>query len=300
MKEGICDLISGEPTTLLIGDLASTHDRNAFHSLRSHGQQSKHAMPNNQSPHLITIIVINNGGEIFSLTIAKHGADVGFEEFFGTPTDDYSFSKEAQSFGIDFDEVSSYKDFKKQYTKSFHEKKYTIIEVKVFGRTLHVAVHAEIYKCAIQLIDRFLEVENRQDYVPYEYICQSKLPAKIYAEGKVTLITCSIILPKDRKTVVLLHGWMGDKNDWDDKKLLLSQEITKDWNIVSIDLSSSGSAPSLVFKDHHLSRISLDMNNSFLSTNKSDMRKITVDNVAQSAIQCLHNDYGLDNIDVLC
>ena len=72
-------------------------------------------MSNNQSPHLTTIIVINNGGGIFSLTIAKHGADVGFEEFFGTSTDDYSFSKGAQSFGIDFDEVSSYKDFKKQY-----------------------------------------------------------------------------------------------------------------------------------------------------------------------------------------
>ena len=42
------------------------------------------------------------------------------------------------------------------------------------------------------------------------------------------------------------------------------------------------------------------MNNSFLSTNKSDIRKIFVDNVAQSVIQCLHNDYGLDNIDVLC
>ena len=215
-------------TTLLIRDLTLIHDLNAFHSLKSHGQQSKHAMSNDQSPHLTTIIVINNGGGICSfLPIAKHGADVGFEEFVGTPTDDYSFSKGAQSFGIDFDEVSSYKDFKKHYKKSFHEKKYTIIEAKVVGRTLHIAVHAEIYKCAIQLIDRCLEVENRQDYIPYEYICQSKIPTKIYTEGKVTLITCSVILPKDRKTVVLLHGWMGDKNDWDDKGLLLSQEIKK-------------------------------------------------------------------------
>merc|ERR1712238_413250 len=37
-----------------------------------------------------------------------------------------------------------------------------------------------------------------------------------------------------------------------------------------------------------------------LSANKSDIRKISVDNVAQSVIQCLHNDYGLDKIDVLC
>lgn len=93
---------------------------------------------------------------------------------------------------------------------------------------------------------------------------------------------------------------MGDKNDLDDKGLLLSQEITKDWNIVSVVLPSPGSAPSLVFEDHHLTRIALDMNNSFLSTNKSDIRKISVDNVAQSVIQCLHNEYGLDNIDVLC
>ena len=291
----------GEPTTLLIGDLATIHDLNAFHSLKGHGQQSKHAMSNKQSPHLTTIIVNNNGGGIFSfLPIAKHGADVGFEEFFGTPTDDYSFSKGAQSFGIHFDEVSSYKDFKKQYKKSFHEKKSTIIEAKVVGRTQNVAVHAEISKCVIQLIDRFLEVENRQDYVPYGYFRPSKLPAKIYAEGKETLITGSFILPKDRKTVVLLHGWMGDKNDWDDIGLLLSQEITKDWNIVSIDMPGHGSAPSLVSEDHHLTRIALEMDNSFLSANKSDIRKISVDNVAQSVIQCLHNDYGLDKIDVLC
>ena len=89
---------TSSPTTLLIGDLSTIHDLNALHNLghRGHPDGTVGSKSIRGSPQLTTVVVNNNGGGIFSfLPIAKYGSEVGYEEFFGTPTDLFSFSKGA-------------------------------------------------------------------------------------------------------------------------------------------------------------------------------------------------------------
>ena len=71
-----------------------------------------------QKVHPLTTIVLNNdGGGIFSfLPIAKYGTDVSFEEFFGTPTNSFSFERGAQAFGLPFRRADNSTSFEKAYT----------------------------------------------------------------------------------------------------------------------------------------------------------------------------------------
>jgi pimeloyl-ACP methyl ester carboxylesterase len=44
----------------------------------------------------------------------------------------------------------------------------------------------------------------------------------------------------DSKTLVLLHGWMGDREEWDDAAKILAQSLPSEWSIVSVDLPGHG------------------------------------------------------------
>ena len=98
---------SSSPTTLLIGgDLATLHDLNVFHNLsqRSRHRDSPVPQKTNNPPlslSLTSIIVNNDGGGIFSfLPIAKHGNDVSFETFFGTPTNSFHLERALKPSGF--------------------------------------------------------------------------------------------------------------------------------------------------------------------------------------------------------
>ena len=142
---------SSSPTTLLIGgDLATLHDLNVFHNLsqRSRHRDSPVPQKTNNPPlslSLTSIIVNNDGGGIFSfLPIAKHGNDVSFETFFGTPTNSFSFGKGAEVFGLPFDNASQYETFKTKYRKSLFLEEPSILEAQVVDRNQNVQVRALI------------------------------------------------------------------------------------------------------------------------------------------------------------
>ena len=193
-------------TTLLIGDLATLHDLNAFHNLNS-PKRKKGALP------LTSIIVNNDGGGIFSfLPIAKHGNDVGFEEFFGTPTSAFSFRKGAEAFGLPYEKASSYNEFK--YAHMITRAHLQIMEASVVSREQNVQVHAEITRMVVQDLEHYMESGDRKES---ELPSNLKLSTKIFRKDELR-INGDIKAQKsnnDMKTLVLLHGWMGDKDDWD-------------------------------------------------------------------------------------
>jgi hypothetical protein len=215
------------PTTLVIGDLATLHDVSSLHSLATDMARSyNQARAKKRSP-LTTIVVNNDGGGIFSfLPIAQHGNDVAFDEFFGTPTNSFSFEKGAEAFGLTFDRATDYSSFRKVYTTSQQTSKHRLIEARVAGRAANVAIHRGVTKRVETLIGALLK-EKAQKTTDSE-----RLSIKQYSvqnsESKA---------PKNRRTLVLLHGWMGEKTDWDEVADELVKRLGQNWTVISVDVS---------------------------------------------------------------
>lgn len=281
---------SEDPTTLVVGDLASLHDLNAFHTLArtsSSTQQPHSPSSSSHSPPLTTVIVNNDGGGIFSfLPIAKYGNDVGFEDFFGTPTHSFSFDNAAKAFGLPYSGASSFDDFKQSYTKAIEAGSPSIVEARVVGRDTNVAVHAEITRLAKQFIDDFLE-GARHDSVAGDIAHQS-LPVKIHQMEEVEIKTTK------QKTLLLLHGWMGDKEEWDEVSTALSKELSDEWKVVAIDLPGHGESPLLLSESHHAVRTALGIE---LDAQHADL---SIDGLASAVLTSLKKDHGIDELDAVC
>ncbi len=274
---------SSSPTTLLIGDLATIHDLNAFHNLSRRSTKADQKAPKSSLP-FTSIIVNNDGGGIFSfLPIAKHGNDVNFDEFFGTPTNSFSFSKGAEAFGISYSGACSYVDFKTSYERAMALGEPSIVEARVVGREQNVEVHAEITKRITVLIDDFLS----SNHIVTELSSENRLPAKFFREDELHE-------PKSdsSKTLVLLHGWMGEKNDWDRSALSMIQDLSDDWNIISLDLPGHGESPLLCSSDRDLLRATL-------SIDQERDGIINIEDVASSVMNTLRVTYGITNIDAI-
>jgi 2-succinyl-5-enolpyruvyl-6-hydroxy-3-cyclohexene-1-carboxylate synthase len=84
---------TARPTLLVAGDLAVLHDLNGFHAVRRHG------IP------LVTLVVNNDGGGIFSFLPVSEFADV-FEPFFATPHG-LGFQPVAALFGLAYTRADS-------------------------------------------------------------------------------------------------------------------------------------------------------------------------------------------------
>ena len=279
---------SEDPTTLVVGDLASLHDLNAFHTLArtsSSTQQPHSPSSSSHSPPLTTVIVNNDGGGIFSfLPIAKYGNDVGFEDFFGTPTHSFSFDTAAKAFGLPYCGASSFDSFKKSYAKAVKAGSPSIVEARVVGRDTNVAVHAEITRLAKQFIDDFLEGATRDDSAAGDIAHQS-LPVKMEeVEIKTT----------KQKTLLLLHGWMGDKEEWDEVSTELSKQLSGEWKVVAIDLPGHGESPLLLSESHHAVRTALGVE---IDAHHVDL---SIDGLAAAVLTSLKQDHGIDEVDAVC
>ena len=274
---------TGRPTTLLIGDVAALHDINSLHALKT-GMNMKEAQA--QKVHPLTTIVLNNdGGGIFSfLPIADHGNDVSFDEFFGTPTNTFSFEKGADAFGIPFKRVTSTDSFHTAYVAAIQSQEASIIEVEVVPREINVAVHKEITKRATEFIDSLLHDDARiSDQI-------EKLPTKLY-----TLDNLSNVMIREQrnpKTMVLLHGWMGDKSEWDEAAENLLQSLSSDWSIISIDLPGHGQSAIRHASDMQLVRKAL-------SLDEAEDESLSIDDMAKSVLSTLHQHYEVNRIDAL-
>lgn len=273
----------GVPTTLLIGDLATLHDINSLHSLANDATRSGKQSPGWKRRPLTTVIVNNDGGGIFSfLPIAKHGADVSFDEFFGTPTSSFSYYKGAEAFGLSVVESSDFTSFRKAYEDGLKSDEHNIIEAKVAGRDVNVAVHRQITKNVDAFVTGLLSQPTQRSGPEY-------LPVKIYSQD----IAKGRSSREDQKILVMLHGWMGDKDEWDKVGSLLTQSLPPDWMVVSVDLPGHGSSRLQRSSDIQSLRSALQLDGDIENCD------LNVDAMAESVLFTLSNKYGIKKVDAI-
>ncbi|HMO52264.1 MAG TPA: 2-succinyl-5-enolpyruvyl-6-hydroxy-3-cyclohexene-1-carboxylic-acid synthase [Kiritimatiellia bacterium] len=121
---------SGQPVTIILGDLALLHDLNSLALLK------KSPVP------VIAVVVNNNGGGIFSFLpvadIPRH-----FETCFGTPHDLSGFSDAASLFDLDYAGPKTMTELKKVYRAALTSGASTLIEVQT-DRTENLKEHQRI------------------------------------------------------------------------------------------------------------------------------------------------------------
>ena len=235
----------GSRATLVVGDVAALHDLNSFHSLSNDSIGTNH-----KSRSSLTAVVVNNGGGgIFSfLPIGQHGDSVGFDEFWGTPqTQSIDFEKFAKSVGItNSSSVSKYEDFQSEYNKRGNSG--SLIECRVVGRKLNSDVHKAITAKVHAYLDDILK-PSTDDRI------SKVLPMHLYFKDwkhSVEEWQSRPLNPEepyefdsDTNVVVLLHGWMGDKYDWEEVVSALTINHQQ-WAIISVDLPGHGDSEKLV------------------------------------------------------
>ena len=272
------------PTTLLIGDLATLHDINSLHSLANDSTSNTNQSPGRKRHPLTTVIVNNDGGGIFSfLPIAKHGADVSFDEFFGTPTSSFSYQKGAEAFGLPVMQASDLRSFKKMYTDALNSEKHNIVEAIVATRDVNVAVHAQISRSVDSFVNGFLSQDMK-------YTSPEKLPVKVYSHADAIGDPAPT---GERKVLVMLHGWMGDKYDWDEVGMSMTKSLPPNWMILSIDLPGHGGSRLQMSSDAQSLRsaLHLDVN--------CERDTLSVDAMAKSVMFTLSKAYGIEAVDAV-
>ncbi|MGK3735058.1 MAG: 2-succinyl-5-enolpyruvyl-6-hydroxy-3-cyclohexene-1-carboxylate synthase [Bacillariaceae sp.] len=275
---------TGWPTLLLIGDVAALHDINALHALRT-SQSAKDNQSKKNNP-LTTIVLNNDGGGIFSfLPIAKH-KEVGFEEFFGTPTNTFSFEKAAEAFDISFSRVKSLVSFKDECLKAGSSEDPSIIEVMVAPREKNVVIHSTISALVNKFISRIItpdsSVANESELLPLQHS-----RAGVVDEARSTDL--------GTKTLVLLHGWMGDKTEWKAVESNLIQSLPNEWSIFNVDLPGHGSS-----KLRGSSRVT-SIQDALGLVDESDSHSskgLGLDDIALAVCQTLKS-HGVERIDAL-
>eukprot|EP00984_Skeletonema_dohrnii_P011245 scaffold4470_cov99-Skeletonema_dohrnii-CCMP3373.AAC.6 len=278
---------SSQPTTLVCGDVTTLHDLNAFYGLTADHTPSNSAqtVTNANRLPLTTVIVNNGGGAIFSfLPIAKHGQDIGFEEYWGTPTNNFSFKQGASAFGLPYKSATSFEDFKNAYRASIRSGGPGIIEAKVVDRSTNVEVHKKITQGAIRTVDSIINESS----VTHGVRLKMKLPIKRYTDDRGNE-------SKGTKTLLLIHGWMGDKTEWDLVGESLSSDLS-DWDIISIDLPGHGESTELFSSDRKTAFNSLDASGHPLQRNGSPF---TLDAIARTVYDSLTQEHGIKSLDAV-
>ena len=272
------------PTTLLIGDMATLHDIGSFHSVATSALQQNQLTIKKR--HALTTIIINNdGGGIFSfLPIAKYGNEVGFDEFFGAPTNSFSYSKGAEAFGLPVSVVNTYDSFCEKYEASLNLNNDTVIEAQVVGRSENVKHHKGIATEVEIYISKALSVAATNDI-------SNRLPVKIYGRGTQGAKNLS-----NKKIMVLLHGWMGDKLDWHESAKIIEKKLGTDWTIFSIDLPCHGAAPQVLSSQLQTIQSSLCIRDG--STNEIPVG-VDIDFMAKSVLRTLETYHFVNKIDAV-
>jgi len=113
-----------------------------------------------------------------------------------------------------------------------------------------------------------------------------KLPVKVHQREEVDETSL--------KTLLLLHGWMGDKEEWDAAANDLSKQLSSEWKIVAIDLPGHGESPLLLSESHHAVRTALGI--------KTDGQGVdlSIDGLATAVLTSLKQDHGIDEVDAVC
>lgn len=131
-----------EPLVLVLGDLSFYHDMNGLLAAQRHKLNA-------------TIIVLNNdGGGIFSFLPQAAQPDL-FEEYFGTPHG-LTFQKAAELYGLGYEKINSWDEFRKAVTTSVDTPGTTIVEVPG-DRQRNVELHRSAQESVVQALSRRTE-----------------------------------------------------------------------------------------------------------------------------------------------
>jgi len=282
------------PTTLVCGDVSALHDLNGLYGLTSDLPSLSNAQskPHSRVP-LTTIIVNNGGGAIFSfLPIAKHGQDVGFEEFWGTPTKSISFRKWADAFGLPYRYANSFESFREAYRSSLLSGRPEIIEARVIDRSKNVDIHQRITSTAIQFVTKLVS-ETSSDECDLSLNTRINLPIKRYTNENISKGS------NRSKTLLLIHGWMGDKSEWDLVGAELVKDLPHEWDIISIDLPGHGEAPYILSPIQQMMRTALSLNSFHENADFCSSGKFSIDAMAKAVCNSLQNDHGIKSLDAI-
>lgn len=129
------------PVTVLIGDIAFLHDLNSLALLQS------------QRHPLHIVVLNNNGGGIFSFLPIASQEDI-FEPFFGTPQN-YSIRSAAETFGTDYENPATNRQFIECYTAMCRSNRSGIIEISS-SRKHNFEQHKNLNGLLAKQIDRHL------------------------------------------------------------------------------------------------------------------------------------------------
>jgi len=273
------------PTLLLIGDVAALHDINSLHALQT--DQSANENQSKKNNPLTTIVLNNDGGGIFSfLPIAKHGSEVAFEEFFGTPTNTFSFEKGAEAFDLSFSKVKSLDSFKDAFLKAVSSECSSIIEVVVASREKNVVIHSTISALVNKFISKIL-TPNTSERNEYEL-----LPIK---HSRVGVVDGARSTDLGTKNLVLLHGWMGDKTEWNAVESSLTKSLSNEWSIFSVDLPGHGN--SKLRGSSHVISIQEALN-LVDNIDSHSSKGLSLDDIAYAVCQTLKSR-GVESVDAL-
>jgi 2-succinyl-5-enolpyruvyl-6-hydroxy-3-cyclohexene-1-carboxylate synthase len=134
---------AGQPTTVLIGDLAFLYDLNALALLRSP-----------KGIRLTIVVLNNNGGGIFSmLPLAEH--QDAFERFIATPHG-IGFEYAASMFGLAYSRPESAEEFEAAYYRATDSPYSTIIEIRS-DRVENAGLHRELADWCSKAVQKTLQ-----------------------------------------------------------------------------------------------------------------------------------------------
>ncbi|KAL3938565.1 MAG: hypothetical protein SGBAC_006544 [Bacillariaceae sp.] len=271
-------------TILLVGDVAALHDINSLHALKS-GLTGKDVYTQH-GDHLTIVIVNNGGGGIFSfLPISKHGTDIGFEEFFGTPTNTFSFENGAAAFDLPYQKVRNSDELLQSYLQSDEKGESGLIEAEVVARDSNVKVHGKISLGVSDFVAQKLGGHTADD------LSKEILPFKLYTSMHSEKSNRSSTR-FEPKTLVLLHGWMGDKSEWDGVVQPLLELLSSEWSVLSIDLPGHGESRLWRSNEFHSVREALGVQE------ESDSKILDIDQMATSVFTLLKKQ-NIDFVDAI-
>ena len=153
------------------------------------------------------------------------------------------------------------------------------------GRSTNVEVHQKITASSRSIVDNILGPPA---------VRERKLPVKWYSNGEKIMRET----PKKSKTLLLIHGWMGDKSEWDLVGESLSLGLSDEWNIISIDLPGHGDSSLILSSDQQVAHSSLGLD-AMQPFGPSENSPFALDAMARAVCHSLIHDHGIEKLDAI-
>eukprot|EP00667_Euglena_gracilis_P000121 EG_transcript_121 len=202
---------TAQPVVVLVGDLATIHDLNALVLLRSLGRRENCRLPDGVTPAVHAVCVNNAGGAIFSfLPVAGH-ADI-FTDCFATP------HRSGDGSPMDFHRVAAalLTDSTEVPPSLTSEQ---VPSTDALGRRLALLVGGQLptasFTEVLPALDHAANVAHHKALAAAADAAAQRVVGEALATvvGEVAWVWRAWAAAPARVTV-LLHGWMGSKEDW--------------------------------------------------------------------------------------